>query len=155
MSNTHSKHRLETGYETEAAPDISPLQRRRRSIFVLICVCFVLAWVVGGAAFLSFGHDSAPRPSPKVSLEDFEEYRHEVTGSLQRDREKLQAQDAEISRLSDQLSQVITKMDSLGSRVREAQAPVSPAGPKVAPMKPATKPAPPTLTAPPQASDRR
>jgi flagellar basal body-associated protein FliL len=152
VSNTYSKHKSETAYETEAA---SPLQRRRPSMVVLICVCFVLAWVAGGTAFLWFGYDSAPRPATKVSLEDFEQYRHEVTGSLQRDREMLQAQDAEIKRLSDQLSQVITKMDSLGSRVREAQAAVSPTSPKAAPQRPTAKPAPPISTAAPEENNKR
>jgi hypothetical protein len=85
-----------------------------------------------------------------VLLEDFEEYRHEVAGSLRRDHEMLQAQDAEIKRLTDQLSQVMTKMDSLGSRVREAQAAASPTGPKAAPKRPTAKPAPPISTVAPQ-----
>jgi hypothetical protein len=115
----------------------------------------VLAWVAGGTAFLWFGYDSAPRPSPKVSLQDFEEYRHEVAGSLQRDHDMLQAQDAEIKRLSDQLSQVITKMDSLGGHVREAQAAVSPTGPKAAPKRPTARPAPSISTAAPEENDKR
>jgi hypothetical protein len=124
-------------------------------MIIAICVCFMVAWVGGGAAFLWFGDSSVPNSSPKVSFEYFEEYRHEIAGILQRDHEMLQAQDAEIKRLSDQFSQLITKIDSLGIGAREAQAAVSSAGQKAAPKKPAAKPALPITTAPPEQSDKR
>jgi hypothetical protein len=58
----------------------------------------------------------------------------------------LQALDAEIKRLSNQVSQLITEMASLESRVRDAQAAIPLAGQKAVPKKPTAKS--PTSTAP-------
>jgi hypothetical protein len=141
VSYRDGKYKLqgEQGYETEPASDVRPVQGSR--LIVVICVGIMLVWVGGGAAFLWFG--STPKSFPEVSLRDFEEYRQEIAKSQRSDHEMLQALDAEIKRLSNQVSQLITEMASLESRVRDAQAAI---GQKAGAKKPAAKP--PTSTAP-------
>jgi flagellar basal body-associated protein FliL len=144
VSHRDGKHKLqgEQEYETEPASDVRPVQGRR--LVAVICVGIMLVWVGGGAAFLWFG--STPKSFPDASLRDFEEYRQEIAKSQRRDHEMLQALDAEIKRLSDQVSQLTTEMASLESRARDAQAAIALASQKAGPKKPAAKP--PTSTAP-------
>ena len=134
----------EREYETEPARDIGALRSSRRTAIV---ICIALALTGSGAAFLwreyggalddfaIFKSEAAPQA---VSLKVFDEYQQAVAGNLRRYSEMLQAQDAEIKRLSDQVLQLTMKIDSLESRARDAQA-ASPA-PKAAPKKPAGKP---------------
>ena len=135
----------EREFETELARDIGAL---RSSHGTAIVICIVLALTGSGAAilwgeyggalddFAIFKSEAAPQA---VSLKVFDEYQQAVAGNLRRYSEMLQAQDAEIKRLSDQVLQLTMKMDSLESRARDAQAAISPA-PKAASKKPAGKP---------------
>ena len=135
----------EREYETEPARDIGALRSSRRTAIVIY---IVLALTGSGAAFLwreyggalddfaIFKSEAAPQA---VSLKVFDEYQQAVAGNLRRYSEMLQAQDAEIKRLSDQVLQLTMKIDSLESRARDAQAAISPA-PKAASKKPAAKP---------------
>ena len=134
----------EREFETELARDIGALRSSRGTAIV---ICIVLALTGSGAAilwgeyggalddFAIFKSETAPQA---VSLKVFDEYQQAVAGNLRRYSEMLQAQDAEIKRLSDQVLQLTMKIDSLESRARDAQA-ASPA-PKAAPKKPAAKP---------------
>lgn len=137
----------ERGYETEPVPDLGPL-RSGRSRRTTILVCIVMAVIGSGVAFLWRGYgafeglpifktETAPQA---VSSKAFEEYQQATAVNLGRDREMLQALDAEIKRLSDQVLRLTIKMDSLESSARDAQAAIGPA-PKAAPKKPAAKPA--------------
>jgi hypothetical protein len=134
----------EREYETEPARDIEALRSSRRTAIVIYIVLALtgsgaaLLWSEYGGAlddFAIFKSEAAPQA---VSLKVFDEYQRAVAGNLRRYSEILQAQDAEIKRLSDQVLQLTVKMESLESRARDAQA-ASPA-PKPASKKPAGKP---------------
>jgi hypothetical protein len=133
----------EREYLTEAAPDIGPLPSRRHKTIV---VYIVLALIGGGAAVLWHGYEGALEEFPifgsapqAVSLKSFDEYQRAVAGDLRRYNEVLEAQDIKIKRLTDQVLHLMTEMDSLESRTRDAQAAIPPA-PKEAPKKPGGKP---------------
>jgi hypothetical protein len=93
-----------------------------------------------GAAFLwyeynsslSFKSETAP---PVISLKTFEEYQQAV----QRDHELLKIQEAQLKRMSDQVLQLVMKLDLLESNARNAQAAI-PVAPKAASKKPAERP---------------
>jgi hypothetical protein len=137
----------EREYQAEATADIGPLRSGRR---ITIVIYIVLALIGSGAAFLWRAHDGiiealpifkseAPPQAPEtVSLKSFDEYQQAVARNLRHFAEMLQTQDLEIKRLSDQVLQLNTKLDSLESSTRDAQAAI-PAAPKQA-KKPAAKP---------------
>jgi hypothetical protein len=130
-------------YETESAPDLGPLKSSRLPITIAIAI--VLALIGAGAAFFWYEYDSSleARKSetapPVVSLKSFEDYKQAINESLQRDHELLKIQDAQLKRMSDQVLQLIMKLDLLESNARNAQAAIPPA-PKAAPKKPAERP---------------
>jgi uncharacterized coiled-coil protein SlyX len=137
----------EREYQAEAAPDIGPL---RSGLRTRIAIYIVLALIGSGTAFLWRAYDGvfdalpifkseAPPQAPEtVSLKSFDEYQQAVARNLRHFSETLQTQDLEIKRLIDQVLQLNTKMDSLESSTRDAQAAIPPA-PKQA-KKPAAKP---------------
>jgi hypothetical protein len=131
----------EQEYERQAAPNLGPL-KSSRSITI---VFFILLALIGfGAAFvwheyggsLIFKSETTP---PVVSLKAFEEYKQTVDASQQRDHELLKVQDAQLKRMSDQVLQLVMKLDLLESNARNAQAAIKVA-PKAVPKKPAEKP---------------
>ena len=137
MSEFESKEE----YETEPAPDFGPLKRSRPAITISIFILLVL--IGAGAAFFweygssfSFKSETAP---PVVSLKTFEEYKRALDGSLQRDHELIKIQDAQLKRMSDQVLQLIMKLDLLESNARNAQAAI-PVAPKAAPKKQTVNP---------------
>ena len=135
----------EREYETEPVRDIGALRSSRRTPFV---ICIAMALIGSSAAFLwckngnvlddfaIFKSEAAPQA---VSSRAFDEYQQAVAGNLRRYSGMLEAQDAEIRRLSDQVLHLTMKMDSIESRARDAQAAISPA-PKAASKMPAAKP---------------
>jgi CII-binding regulator of phage lambda lysogenization HflD len=134
----------EREYQTEVAPDIGPLPSSRR---ITIVIYMVLALIGIGAAVLwhqyhgaleglpTFKSETSPQA---VSLKSFDDYQRAVAENLRRHDEMLQAQDAEIKRLTDQVLQLITNMYSLESRIRDAQAAI-PSVPKQASKKATAK----------------
>jgi hypothetical protein len=143
----------EREYVTDAAPDIGPLRSGRH---VMIAVYVVLALIGSGAAFLWQGYEGAFQALPifgsettpqMVPLKSFDEYQRAVASNLRSYSEKLEAQDVGIKRLADQVLNLTTRIDSLESRARDAQAAVPPA-PREAIKKPAGKPRIPTGDAP-------
>jgi uncharacterized coiled-coil protein SlyX len=135
----------EREYETEPARDIGALRSSRRTA---ILIYISLALIGSSAAFLWREYGGAlddftivkPEATPQaVSSKVFDEYQQAVAGNLRRYSGMLEAQDAEIKRLSDQVLHLTMKMDSLESHARDAQAAISPA-PKAASKKPAAKP---------------
>jgi hypothetical protein len=131
-------------YQTEMTPDIGPLPSSRRTAIVIYSV---LALIGIGAAVLWHEYDRAleglpafkSETSPQaVSLQSFDDYQRAVAENLRRHDEMLQALDAEIKRLTDQFLQLTTKMYSLESSARDAQAAIT-AVPKHAPKKAAPK----------------
>ena len=135
----------EQEYETEPAPNLGPLKTIRP---ITIAIFIVMALLGAGAAFFwheygsalealtSFKSEAAP---PIVSLKTFEEYQQAVDGSLQRDHELLKIQDAQLKRMSDQVLQLVMKLDLLESNARNAQAAI-PLAPKAPAKKPAERP---------------
>jgi uncharacterized coiled-coil protein SlyX len=135
----------EREYETKPARDIGALGSSRRTAIVIY---IVLALIGSSAAFLwgeyggtlddfaIFKSEAAPQA---VSSKVFDEYQQAVAANLRRYSGMLEAQDAEIRRLSDQVLHLTMKLDSLESSARDAQAAISPA-PKAASKKPAAKP---------------
>jgi hypothetical protein len=135
----------EREYETEPVRDIGALRSSRRTPFVIYTAMALIGssaaflWCEYGGAlddFAIFKSEAAPQA---VSSRVFDEYQQAVAGNLRHYSGMLEAQDAEIRRLSDQVLHLTMKLDSLESRARDAQAAISPA-PKVASKKPAAKP---------------
>jgi hypothetical protein len=135
----------EQEFPTEAAPDIGPLRSGRH---ITIAVYAVLALIGSGAAFLWNQYEGALEafrvfrsgtPAQTVSLMSFDEYQRVVASNLRGYSQKLDTQDLEIRRLTDQVLHLMTKMDALESRARDAQATIPPT-PKQASKKPASKP---------------
>ena len=136
----------EREFPTEAAPDIGPLRSGRH---MTIAVYVVLALIGSGAAFLwnqyegsleAFRFFRSETPAQTVSLMSFDEYQRAIASNLRSYSQKLDTQDLEIRRLADQVLHLVTKMDALESRARDAQAAVSPPTPKVASKKAASRP---------------
>ena len=132
--------------DIEVAPDIGPL---RSGSHITIVVYIVLALIGSGAAFLWHGYEGAleafpilgsDTAPPAVSLKSFDEYQRAVASNLRSYSEKLEAQDIEIKQLADQVLDLTTRIDSLESRARDAQAAIPPPVPKEASKKPAGKP---------------
>jgi hypothetical protein len=140
----------EREYEIEPARGIGQLRNNRRTATVIYIVLALIGSIGGGAAFLWSRHGGAlndfaifkSETAPQaVSLKVFDEYQQAVAANLRRDHEMLQAQDAEIRQLSDQVLLLAFKIDTLASRGREAQAAIPPVPvPKVAPKRRAAKP---------------
>jgi len=134
----------EQEYEAESAPNLEPKSSRPITIAIFI----VMASIGAGSAFFwheyggepialtSFKSETAP---PVVSQKTFEDYQRTVGESLRRDHELLKVQNAELKQLSDQVLQLVMKLDLLENNVRDAQAAIPPA-PKPAVKKRAEKP---------------
>lgn len=132
------------------------LQRRRRSPRVLLYVC-ILAAVAGTSGYVWLNYDSLAKlafagRSPAapvldsgdsgVTQKDFEALKRQLAQSLQSTIENIDAQKAELKRLSDQVTALAAKVDALHSAPQTAgslsselrpgpQQPVVPARPPV------------------------
>jgi phage shock protein A len=132
------------------------LQRRRRSPRVLLYVC-ILAAVAGSSGYLWLNYDSLAKlafaeRSPAAPVvdnsergliqKDFEALKRQLAESLQSTIENVDAQKAELKRLSDQVAALAAKVDALQSASQTAgslsgelrprsQQPVVPAPPPV------------------------
>jgi hypothetical protein len=141
-------------FEGEEYEDEAPQPR----FWVRALVCVVLAATGSGAAFAWHGYaggggeliTGALTAAPKTAsapqaaaaqealLRNLAEAQQRATGIAQRNQDLLQAQAAEIKRLSEAVAQLSTRVDGMG--VRNAQAAVPPPAPK--------KPAAPKIVAP-------
>jgi flagellar basal body-associated protein FliL len=150
----HSGHEAEFDEEFEDEGE-----ERRPRFWVYVLVCLVLAATGSGAAFAWHGYgggelttgalSSAPKAAPAQQaaaaqdalLRNLAEAQQRATAIAQRNQELLQAQDAQIKRLSDAVSQLATRVDGLGVRNAQAAvplpAPKKPVAPKIAAPKPA------------------
>jgi hypothetical protein len=105
------------------------LKRRRRSSRVLLYVC-LLAAIGGTSGYLWLNYDSlaklafaerssaAPevdRSYTGVSQKDFEAFRREMADSLRSTIEDMDAQKADLKKLSDQVTALAAKIDALQS----------------------------------------
>jgi hypothetical protein len=139
-----SENEGEQEYDTEPAPHLGRLKSSRPTIAIAIFI--LLALIGAGTAFFWYEYDSSfsfksETAPPVVSLKTFEAFQQAVDGSLQRDHELLKIQDAQLKRMSDQVLQLVMKLDLLESNARNAQAAIPvPVAPKAAPKKPAERP---------------
>jgi hypothetical protein len=123
-----------------------PVNRRGQTLALYL----ILALIGGGSAFLwhSYGGSlSEPAISKtdeisqlKAALQGLQQSQQGTAIDVGRDQEMLQAQQADIKRLSDQISQLATKPDSLQNSARDAQASAPQPVQKPVPKKPASKP---------------
>ena len=147
MSYEYSGHEAEFDEEID---DEAPRPRR----WVSVLVFFVLIAIGSGAAFAWHGHDGAlltassgvspraPEAAQEALLKSLAEAQQRMAAATQRSQELLQAQDAEIKRLTDTIAQLATRLDAMSAR--NAQGSVPPPQPK----KPAPKVVAPKPSAP-------
>jgi hypothetical protein len=160
----------EAEFDEEELEDEQPRPR----VWAYALVCVVLAAAGSGAAFAWHGYgggelitgalSAAPKVAPAAQaiaaqdalLKGLADAQQRATAIAQRNQDLLQAQAAEIKRLSETVSQLATRVD--GMNVRNAQAavpplaPKKPAGPKVVAPKPA---APAPLSLAPESKQQR
>jgi hypothetical protein len=161
VSYQYSGHEAE--YDEEFEDEV---EERRPRFWVSALVCVALAATGSGAAFAWHGYGggelmtaaltatpkTAPAPQAAAAqdalLRNLADAQQQAAAIAQHNQDLLQAQAAEIKRLSEAVAQLSTRVDGLG--VRNAQAAVpspalkKPAAPKVAAPKPAA-PAPMSL----------
>ena|SRR5579871_4658038 len=161
-----SRHYI--GQEAERDDEFQDRDEKRRPRFrVYALVSVVLAATGSGAAFAWHayrGHQgelftgaltAAPKSLPAqqaaaaqdAQLRNLVDAQQRAAAVAQRTQELLQAQAADIKRLSDTVAQLATRVDSLSARNAHAAvpfAPKKPAAPRVAASQPAA-PAPPSL----------
>jgi len=132
--------------EFQADPaDEKPIRRRGR----ILAVCLPLALIGGGSAFLwhYYGGTITVSATSKtdtisqltVTLEGLQRSQQGIAADVRRNQEMLQAQQADIKRLSEEIAQLAAKLDLLQGIAREAKA-AAPSVHKPPPNKPASKP---------------
>jgi len=146
VSHRYSGHEAEFDEEFENEEHESEEPRRPFWVYALVCV--VLAATGSGAAFAWHGYgggsgelmtgalSAAPKTAPASQaiaaqdalLKSLAQAQQNATVIAQRNQDLLQAQAAEIKRLSDAVAQLSTHVDGLS--VRNAQAAVPPPAPK-------------------------
>lgn len=156
MSHQYSGHEAEfdEGFADHAA------EERKPRFWAQALVCVVLAATGSGAAFAWHGYGggelmagvltaapkAAPAPQAVAAAQDallrnLTEAQQRATAIAQRNQDLLQAQAAEIKRLSEAVSQLSTHVDGLSVRNAQAAVPMpaprKPAAPKVVAPKPA------------------
>jgi len=157
VSHQYSRHQAEYDEEFEGKEDESEAPRRPFWVYALVCV--VLAATGSGAAFAWHGYaggelitgalTTAPKAAPASQavaaqdalLKSLAQAQQNAAAIAQRNQDLLQAQAAEIKRLSDAVAQLSTHVDGLSVRNAQAAvpppAPKKPAAPKVVQHKPA------------------
>jgi hypothetical protein len=146
VSHQYSGH--DVGFD-EDYEDEELQEERKPRFWVSALVCVALAATGSGAAFAWHGYQGelitgALSPAPKAApaqqaaaqdalLKGLADAQQRATAIAQRNQDMLQAQAADIKRLSETVAQLTGRMEALS--VRNAQAAVPPAAPK----KPAPK----------------
>ena len=130
----------ETEYQTEQTRDAGWL-RLVAMYMVLGLVGSVSAffWYHAGAAITPASLTAkvdAVNPTLMLRFEDLQKAGRDIAAGVQRNLELLQIQQAEISRLSGEVSQISTKLDLLQKSPREAQQAPSPPPKRTAPKRP-------------------
>ena len=133
----------EGGFQADAA-DEEPVKRRGR----ILAVCLLLALIGGGSAFLWHYHGGSitgPAASNTdaisqltVTLEGLQQYQQGIAADVRRNQEMLQAQQADIKQLSEEITRLAAKLDLLQGIAREAKA-AAPSVHNPPPKKPASK----------------
>jgi hypothetical protein len=149
-------HLFETTVEGPGDPLVPPPRRRWPwvagiAVLAILGIASALAWRVydGGPLTLpSFLSGTGEAPSAAVAadkpvtLKDVQALQQQIAGPLQSNAQLLAAQQAEIKRLSDQVSALAAKVDALEHPPASAQASLPAAAPpSPAPVAPRKKPA--------------
>ena len=126
---------------------------RSRALFWIVFIVVLavtgigsaLLWRAYGNGFSAFpsltpAAESAIPPDKPVGLTDFQAFQQQIVGSMQSAQQVLAAQDAEIKRLSDQVSALSAKLDSLEHPLAQAVDPAP--APKPVASAPKKKPKP-------------
>ena len=128
MSNFREDlYRPEGEFQADPA-DEEPVKRRG----AILAVCLLLALIGGGSAFLWHYYGSSitgPAASKTdamsqltVTLERLQQYQQGIAADVRRNQEMLQAQQADIKQLSEEITQLAAKLDLLQGIAREARA---------------------------------
>jgi uncharacterized coiled-coil protein SlyX len=146
-------------YQTRQVPE-----RRRRwvpiavvaglAIFGVASALLWNAWGNGFPALPSFTSVTAPGTAPAevpdktVGLKEFQAFQQQITATMQSTAQSVAAQQAEIKRLSDQVSALAAKIDALQPPAASAQAatPVPPPATPAARKRPAAAKPPPGIS---------
>jgi hypothetical protein len=124
---------------------------RSRALFWIVVIVILAATGIGSALLwraygngipgfpsLTSAADSATPADKPVGLTDFQAFQQQIVGTMQSTDQVLAAQDAEIKRLSDQVSALSAKLDSLEHPLAQAVDPAT--APKPAGAAPKKKP---------------
>jgi uncharacterized coiled-coil protein SlyX len=133
-------------------PDEKPKGRALVRIFVAVMLAgagsgSALLWRAYGMglpafpSFTSVATTAAPVADTPVGLIDLQAFQQQMAGSMQSTERLLTAQQAEIKRLSDQVSVLSAKLDLLQRPIASAQAALPAPAPKPAAPAPRKKPA--------------
>lgn len=133
-------------YKPDGEPTVQPageepVKRRGRTL----ALCLLLVLIGAGSAFL-WHYYSGSLSEPAISrLDEISQLKTTLQGlqsqqgaEVQRNQEMLQAQQADIKRLSEEVAQLTAKLDLLQSSARDAEAAIPPTH-KPPPKKPAPK----------------
>jgi uncharacterized coiled-coil protein SlyX len=160
VAHLYDNHPDDAGYEAEQAP----APQRGRWITIAVAVALLAATGVASAfAWRAFGGVPLTLPSlpsfalltgqpatpavvadKPVGLKDLQALQQQLAGPLQSNAQLLAAQQAELKRLSDQVSALTAKVDALEHPPASAQASL-PASAPPSPAAPRKKPAAPKL----------
>jgi uncharacterized coiled-coil protein SlyX len=122
---------------------------------VIVGVASAVLWRVYGdglPALPSFASVTAPAappaevPDKTVGLRDFQAFQQQIAGTMQSTAQLLAAQQAEIRRLSDQMSALTAKIDALQRPAASAQAALPPPAAPPVKKKPAAPKPPPAIS---------
>lgn len=140
-------YRADEDEDYDDTPDEKPGSRA----LVRIVVAVMLAGAGSGSALLWRAYGSppstnvvssaAPVADKPVGLADLQAFQQQIAGAVQSTEKLLTTQQAEIKRLSDQLSALSGKLDLLQRPVTSAQAALPPPAPKPVAPAPRKKPA--------------
>src|SRR5579864_7492054 len=129
----------------EIYQDRKRLPRRRGRARRLLLIVAALAVIAAGSAYGWFNYGRLVQPASSapssvaaaaarnaeetVALKDFQSFRQQTAQSLQSMDQGIAAQKADLTRLSDQLSALATRLDALQTAAAPAAPPVAPARP--------------------------
>jgi hypothetical protein len=143
-------------YRADEDFDDAPDEKPRSRALVRVVVAVMLAGAGSGSAllwraygiglpafpsFTTVATTAAPVADKPVGLRDLQAFQQQIAGSVQSTEKLLTAQQAEIKRLSDQLSALSGKLDLLQRPVTSAQAALPSPAPKPVAPAPRKKPA--------------
>jgi hypothetical protein len=104
----------------------------------IIAAAFAYLWLNYDGLLHAVSFDERPGAAPvvdsgdePVTQKDFESFKRQMTESLQATIENLDAQKADLKKLSDQVSALTAKIDALQTAATPATQPVAPARPPV------------------------